>query len=171
MDRQFAKTVTECQARLRAYIAGLGMPVDTVDDIAQEAFMEYYNAMDAKPRDTDELAWLKGIARNISMNHFRKEKRLKNHHMKLATMLEKTDSTLETVHHPEARFVILQRCIKKLAPRSRKILLMKYRKEMLAKTIAEIMDTTSESIRMTLVRIRKALKKCIEKKMQEECTI
>ncbi|MFC1479512.1 RNA polymerase sigma factor, partial [Planctomycetota bacterium] len=164
----FKEIIQAYQARIRAYIAGLGVPVDTVDDLAQETFIQYYNASEDKPQDAEILPWLKGIARNISFNYFRSSKRMKHYHMKAAEMLNNTKSSIEEEQEKSDVATVLHTCIEELAPKSREMVEMKYNNSLQSDRIAEKIGSTAEAIRMSLVRIRKALKKCIENKIGGE---
>src|SRR5438876_12419912 len=71
----FDAIVRETQAHIRAYIAGLGVPRHDVDDIAQDVYVELYRFSDRVPADIPPKQWLKGIARNLCMNYFRRTSR------------------------------------------------------------------------------------------------
>jgi DNA-directed RNA polymerase specialized sigma24 family protein len=71
----FDAVVRETQAHIRAYIAGLGVPRHDVDDIAQDVYVELYRFADRIPQDIPPKQWLKGIARNLCMNYFRRTSR------------------------------------------------------------------------------------------------
>ena len=71
----FDAIVHDSQAHIRAYIAGLGVPRHDVDDIAQDVFIELYRFSDRIPHNVPPKQWLKGIARNLCMNYFRRTSR------------------------------------------------------------------------------------------------
>src|SRR5436853_1750434 len=71
----FDLIVRETQAHIRAYIAGLGVPRHDVDDVAQDVFVELYRFFDKIPENIPPKQWLKGIARNLCMNYFRRTSR------------------------------------------------------------------------------------------------
>src|SRR5215471_1087596 len=71
----FDGVVRETQAHIRAYIAGLGVPRHDVDDIAQDVYVELYRFSHRIPADISPKQWLKGIARNLCMNYFRRTSR------------------------------------------------------------------------------------------------
>ena len=74
-ELDFETILRETQAHIRAYIAGLGVPRQDVDDIAQDVYVELYRSMDRIPPDLSAKQWLKGIARNLCMNYFRRNSR------------------------------------------------------------------------------------------------
>src|SRR5438105_6834675 len=71
----FDRVVHESQAHIRAYIAGLGVPRHDVDDVAQDVFVELYRFSGNIPENIPPKQWLKGIARNLCMNYFRRTSR------------------------------------------------------------------------------------------------
>src|SRR6187399_479166 len=71
----FDDIVRETQPHIRAYIAGLGVPRHDVDDIAQDVYVELYRFADRIPANIPPKQWLKGIARNLCMNYFRRTSR------------------------------------------------------------------------------------------------
>ena len=76
-DDVFSFVLNESQSLIRAYIAGIGVPFDQADDIAQDVFIHYYKEFDKKPAEVDHIPWLKGIAKNYSLRYFEKIKKEK----------------------------------------------------------------------------------------------
>ena len=70
----FAEVHAE-QGRLRAFIRSLGVRIDSVDDIAQEAFVVAWQKRQQFQRDSNFGAWVREIAKGIVMNEFRKSSR------------------------------------------------------------------------------------------------
>src|SRR5213592_4525094 len=71
----FASIVNDSQAHIRAYIAGMGVPRHDVDDVAQDVYVELYRFFDRMPAEVQPRQWLKGIARNLCLNYFRRNSR------------------------------------------------------------------------------------------------
>ena len=68
----FDAVLAETHARIRAYIAGMGIARHEVDDVAQEVYLEFYKSLEKMPEDLAPERWLKGIARNLCLNHIRR---------------------------------------------------------------------------------------------------
>src|SRR4029078_13633402 len=66
----FASVVSDSQAHIRAYIAGLGVPRHDVDDVAQDVFVELYRLSYCIPPHIALKKWLQGIPRNRCMIYF-----------------------------------------------------------------------------------------------------
>ena len=76
----FDVVLRETQSHVRAYIAGMGVPRHDVDDIAQDVYVELYRFSDRIPPDVPPKQWLKGIARNLCLNYFRRTSRRQRLH-------------------------------------------------------------------------------------------
>ena len=67
--------VRDTSPNIRAYIAGMGVPRHDVDDVAQDVYVELYRFFDRMPVEVPPKQWLKGIARNLCLNYFRRNSR------------------------------------------------------------------------------------------------
>lgn len=165
----FDEILRETQPHLRAYIAGMGVPRHDVDDLAQDVYIELYRCQSRIPAEVTVRQWLKGIARNLCLNYFRRTaRRGRLHREALAEML--VDLTFEPKLHwfEGAVQSALEKCFERLPKESRKMVKMRYEEELPSQTIAERLSSTSEAIRVALFRIRGALKECIATRMASE---
>ena len=158
----FAAVVADSQAHVRAYIAGLGVPRHDVDDIAQDVFVELYRFSDRIPPNIHVKQWLKGIARNLCMNYFRRTSRRQRLQREalLEIFLRAEQEGATSLSEGPVRHA-LDGCFEKLPQQSRKMLALKYEQELPSATIAERLKSTAEAIRVALFRIRANLKDCI----------
>ncbi len=148
--------------RIRAYIAGMGVAAHEVDDIAQDVYLEFYRNLDQVPSDVAPQRWLKGIARNVCLNHIRRSaRRGRLQREALAEIL--VDTETETHRHAtEGTLALaLEECRRQLPEESRQLLELRYQRDLSAATIAESLHKTSEAIRVMLFRIRASLKACV----------
>jgi RNA polymerase sigma-70 factor, ECF subfamily len=162
LNFDFDLIVQETQSHVRAYIAGLGVPRHDVDDLAQDVYVELYRCQERVPKEVTMKQWLKGIARNLCMNYFRKvTRRSRLHKEALAEILaelvatEKNDWLKQDMEHA------LKLCLDKLPKASRRMVGMRYADELPSHTIAENLNSSAEAIRIALFRIRNSLKNCI----------
>ncbi len=164
---EFDQILHRTQARIRAYIAGLGVVAHEVDDLAQEIYLEFYRTGDRMPLEVEPERWLKGIARNVCMNHFRKTTRRKRLHRRaLAEILAATESDLHVASNELDLESQLELCCAKLPPKSRQLLSLKYEQELSSSAIADAVDSTAEAVRIALFRIRSALRDCITRRQE-----
>jgi RNA polymerase sigma-70 factor, ECF subfamily len=162
----FEAIVRETQAHLRAYIAGMGVPRHDVDDLAQDVYVELYRCLHRIPPDATVKQWLKGIARNLCLNYFRRTaRRGRLHREALAEMLVELTYEPKPSWFDGAAETALRQCFEKLPKESRKMVRLRYEEELPSQTIAEQLGSTAEAIRVALFRIRAALRECISARM------
>lgn len=170
-ELDFNAIVHETQSSIRAYIAGLGVSRHDVDDLAQDVYVELYRCLDRVPREVTIKQWLKGIARNLCMNYFRRNSRRgRLHREAIAEMLadltrdERPDILSGNMEQA------LQQCVERLPKESRRMVKLRYADELPSQTIAEHLNSTAEAIRIALFRIRSALKNCVVQRLELEGT-
>jgi len=165
----FDAIVRETQAHIRAYIAGLGVPRHDVDDVAQDVYVELYRFSNKVPADIPPKQWLKGIARNLCMNYFRRTSRRQRLQREALVQIflqaEKKESP--TLTEGPIRQA-LDGCCEKLSPESLRLLSLRYELELPSHQIAERLQSTAEAVRIALFRIRNVLKACIGKSLAVE---
>lgn len=169
LDRRFEHILKDTQSRIRAYIAGMGVPVDGVDDIAQEVYLLLYHSMDKMPEGIEPVRWLKGIARNLSLNHFRREKTQAGRQREaVAEILARVHSATEDVPEDDAARRALEACLGKLPEKHRALVALRYEKGLVSEAIARTTATTAEAVRIALLRARNALRDCITRTLAQE---
>ena len=162
VELDFTTVLWRTQSRIRAFIAGMGAAAHEVDDLAQDVYLELYRHFDKMPADVPPERWLKGIARNVCLNHFRRSaRRGRLHREALGELLARTESQTERLldNHPVGS--ALEDCVSKLSPEQRRLVELRYQQDLTSSTIAERLASTAETVRMTLFRIRAALKNCV----------
>src|SRR5688572_3355318 len=167
--QSFDDIVRDTQVHIRAYIAGMGVPRHDVDDIAQDVYVELYRFFDRIPAEVAAKQWLKGIARNLCLNYFRRtsrRSRLQREALVEIFLRAETESNQSLSEGPIRR--ALDGCYEKLPTESRKLLTLRYEQELPSHTIAERLNSTAEAVRVALFRVRASLKNCIAKNLVRE---
>jgi len=161
----FETVLRETQSVIRAYIAGMGIPLDTTDDLAQEVYLEFYKSGGRRPGDVEPIRWLKGIARNLCLNYFRRSKRKAEQQLEaVAVLLERLSCPLDDVRDPE----LLDGCLEKLPGRSRQLIALRYEEGMESAAIGKRLGLSPEAVRITLLRIRGVLRDCLGRRFAQE---
>jgi RNA polymerase sigma-70 factor (ECF subfamily) len=161
-DLNFNSVLWRTQARVRAYIAGMGAAAHEVDDLAQEVYLELYRNFDQMPVEVAPEQWLKGIARNVCLNHFRKSaRRGRLHREALAEILAGTLAQTEQLMTSGSVGIALEECVAKLPAEQQQLVEMRYQQDLTSAMIAERLKSTADAVRMTLYRVRTALKTCV----------
>ena len=172
----FSQLVGWHQGRVRAYIGGSISRADVVDDLAQEVFLAAFRSLDSYKGDAPLGVWLLGIARHKTLMHVRGEMR---------RLIRETGS-LEGVLAPfrisllehdemdlprrEREINALERCLEGLPAGSAGLVTDRYWKARSIPDIARELGKREGAIRMTLFRLRQALRTCVESRLSEEGT-
>ncbi len=150
----FTTILQETQAAIRLYIGARGIPLSEVDDIAQEVYIDFYKAQDQRPADVEPIRWLKGIARNHCLLWFRRRSRPGAFLAQLDQALGAVTTPLEDDGPGDELLLALRSCLAKLPERSRGLFEQYYGDD-------DLVDRASSSVRMTVLRLRDALRQCI----------
>ncbi|MBN1676758.1 MAG: sigma-70 family RNA polymerase sigma factor [Kiritimatiellae bacterium] len=168
-DERFEEILRGTQAQIRAYIAGLGVSLDYVDDVAQDVFVEFYKNMEKMPGDVEPCRWLKGIARNLSYKHFRRWKQASFHlRESIAELLGKVESRWERLQGEDRALLALHACLKEISEKNRQVIRLRYEEGLTSEAISKAMQVTPSAIRMTLLRVRDWLRTCVTQRVEGE---
>ncbi len=169
INEEFSNIVRDHQAGLRAYIRRLGIGADWVDDLAQEVFIVAYRRWADFDQDRDMGCWLHGIARKLVANEIRKGQRKAR-----VIYLPLTDKLLEAsgldAGEPGEKEVgrilqTLKECLKRLPRLHRELLYDRYADQKNAQQLSKQLHISPVAIRLKLMRIRNAVKSCVEGKL------
>ena len=169
MNDEFSSIVREYQAGLRSYVRRLGIAADCVDDMAQEVFLVAYRRWAEFDQERDAGRWLNGIARNLVANELRKGwRKARVIYMPLSDkLLEAEDQASSQSNDQEADHLIqvMNECIKRLPRLSRELLHHRYADQKNATQLLEQHHVSPVAMRLKLMRIRAAVKACVEGKL------
>ena len=171
-SEKFIAYVRENHAGLRGFVRSLGVAPMWVDDLAQEALVIAYERMEDFDENRDFGAWVRGIARNLVINERRKDARRKRIVAdNLTDVLLASSSTQDSEPEEQgdravAKVAALRECLKAVPEKSRALIQEKYESEKSAPDIAAKLNMTSAAVRKSLERVRTALRKCMEERLQ-----
>lgn len=157
----FEQLVREYQLPLRAFLIGKVGDRAVADDLAQEVFLVAFRRIG----DVNQLAsfrsWLFSIARNKAVDHVRARVKAKECASgSLEHLLAVPQSNLFTDN--ACLLETLKKCMKKLNPAAQSLVQSFYFESRTSEEIAAIRNSKSSAVRMSLMRIRKSLAKCIQ---------
>ena len=161
-----AALVTEHQRAVRSYLSRLAPDPATADDLAQDVFLEAFEALKRVDPQREVRNYLLGIARNRARMAWRK----------LYTRREVAGDALFDVLEARAtvaagaagadtsgrRLEDLRTCLARLGPKAFEVFQLHYHDELRCDEVAERLNMTAGSIRSILTRGREALRTCIE---------
>jgi RNA polymerase sigma-70 factor (ECF subfamily) len=162
---EFVGLIGRHQAALRAYIISLMPGVEGVSDVLQETNLVLWEKRMKFRPGTNFGAWAFTIARLNVMAH-RKQLRRAGLPLLDQDLAERLAEQLTERHEKrsedsEDRLSVLEKCLSRLAPSERNLIEHRYFLNSTLETFAERCGRPVESLRVSLFRIRAALRKCI----------
>ncbi|HXT60183.1 MAG TPA: sigma-70 family RNA polymerase sigma factor [Pirellulales bacterium] len=169
VELDFNTILWRTQAAIRAFIAGMGAAAHEVDDLAQETYLELYRNLEKIPAGVAPERWLKGIARNVCLNHFRRTaRRNRLHREALCELLAAAECGADGLFGRHSMGGMLEDCVGKLPPKQRRLIELRYQQDLSSAAIAEKLDSTAEAIRVLLFRVRGVLKDCVYRTLADQ---
>ena len=165
--REFDRVLKATHGDVRAYLATLGVPLDCVDDLAQEVYMAWFRTPERRPVEVEPVRWLKGIARRMALNFFR-SKRREDSRLAVVTELLATESLDVPFPVADQTEAALGHCLGKISEKNRSVLRLRYEEGAASHVIGDRVGMTAEAVRILLMRLRAALRDCITKQLREE---
>ncbi|MBL8875492.1 MAG: sigma-70 family RNA polymerase sigma factor [Phycisphaerae bacterium] len=156
-------------AYLRSLLGGVsGSRTSLLDDVFQEVLVVAWRRMDDFDRARPFDAWLRGIARNLVLEHARR------HSVRLAVtdpaVLDLVDRRYESFAAslaPGSRFSDgvdrLLRCLAELPGAMREVMELAYGRGMMLKQVASALGIEEETVKKRVQRSRGALAECMKK--------
>jgi RNA polymerase sigma-70 factor (ECF subfamily) len=159
------------QARVRAYIARYVRDKDAVDDIAQEVFLGGHRTLDSFRAEAPFRLWLLGIARRRIVDHLRREsqRRSREAYDPWARLMEwnvaRAEADEARLEVRDAEVAALEQCLQALTGDSAEMVRGYYFRALTTGEIARRLGKKDSAVRMALVRVRQALRACVEKRL------
>jgi RNA polymerase sigma-70 factor (ECF subfamily) len=156
----FGEILRLYQGRVRAYLRRYVYDADLADDLAQETFLAAYRGMSSRNPAAPLDLWLLGIARNRVLTYLRDEsrRRARLRSALAAWSAERIEAAgLDRERETEA----LRDCLRALPPHGAEMIADHYERGRGSAEIARRSGRTDGAVRMTLLRLREALKSCV----------
>lgn len=164
----FRLIVREHRLMVRSYLGSQLHRADEVDDLAQDVFLTAFRQLDQFDHRASFAAWLRGIARNRLLMHFRSTGRRRAREAKFREEVTRIiESDLETTFVNETEYTIegLLRCIGTLPDRMRRVVRAGL-DGVKAATLAEEMGTSTGAIYNLQYRANALLRECVQKEVE-----
>ena len=163
-----AELIDRHLAPVRGFVA-FRLPIDhVIDEIAHETFVFAFTHLEAFTPGGSFRAWLRAIAHNLVrrevLRFARERKNLSNfEHAQISDLDERIGNEGE-----RDEVVFLEQCLERLPEATRRLIDDRYRQDLSGAEIAERWGRSEEWVRVTLLRARRQLRDCIERKMKGE---
>lgn len=170
----FSKLVLLHQGRIRGYVGRHVRQIDVADDLAQEVFLDAFRNLRNYRGEVALNQWLYGVARNCVLEHLRSEGRRRLRETRslgahlLRGRLQRVEEDKGSAEGKEREISALQQCMKGLPPDRARLLEEFYFEDSSAVEMAQRRDWKDSRIRKALLRIRQALRECMDRKLAPE---
>jgi RNA polymerase sigma-70 factor, ECF subfamily len=155
---------------LFAFIYGLVRHPHDAEDIFQEVWLRFSQALNAGEDIIDPAKWCRGTARNLILHYWRD--RRSDRVIADDELLDLVDLAFAEQQSNQdywlARQQALHECIESLPERSKYLLRLKYERGFTTQAVAEDLMQSVAAVLMALSRVRQALRDCAHKKLKLE---
>lgn len=169
----FMELVRRHQQAVRHCLARYVGDRHVVDDLAQEVFLAAFRGLRTLDNVTTIRPWLMGIARHLAISHLRSEavKQRRTGGLLVGDLADWLAEAVAADDRPDDDESLRQRalleCVNALSSTNRQLIRQYYYDSVAAEEIAKRMQRNAGTIRMMLLRIRRALGECIRHKLGE----
>lgn len=172
----FSTLVRRYQGALRSYIARYVRQPEIADDIAQEVFLNAYQRLASFQSQGTFRQWLFGIGRRRLIDHYRASRRTDRAATaadRLADgvagwLLDRVEADEGRLAAEERRLDALRACLARLPDQSAKLVASYYYESHTAAEVGSTLGKSEDAVRMTIMRIRRALQKCVSERLRVE---
>ena len=152
---------------VRAYIAGAVGSFQDREDLLQQVALTVARRFAEFDERRSFIAWALWLAKSRIIDFYRSRDR-QSQFLSDALLEKYVEVLMERQQAIPSRREALEHCLEKLPDRSRDLVRMKYHDGLKIDEIAEAIQSTTASVRVTLFRIRDALADCIERRLASE---
>jgi len=164
----FGELLERHASHLRAFVA-MKLPIPhLIDEISHEAFVFAHRHIRDFEAGTDFGKWLRAIAFNLVRKETLRHQRVSKNNEKFLDycLVQRSGSGVLSPESPVVAY--LEECVNELPDQQRKLLNHKYKLVETSREIAKAFDQSESWVRTTLCRVRSALRKCIEEKIERD---
>ena len=164
--QEFVSELTASQGRIRAFVVSLMPGSPDVGDVLQETNIVLWKSRGRYKPGTNFLAWAFTIAR-LEVLHYRTRAKRQRIVLLSDEVLEMMAEEMPDDVDHEAYLRALESCKAKLSDGQRELIDLRYRPGYSLEAHARETGKKAGALRVALLRIRQALRVCVEKTMKE----
>jgi RNA polymerase sigma-70 factor (ECF subfamily) len=157
--------------QLMAFVYGLCRNQHVAEDVLQEVWLKMATFVEKGGRIENPVSWCRTVAKNIVFQQWRSQKNAKvlsdSELLEFLNFVE-TAFVENDREFPSDRQVALNDCVKDLPQKSKRLLFLKYDEALSITEIAESTQQSTDAVVKALLRLRKALSVCVQKRMRLE---
>jgi RNA polymerase sigma-70 factor (ECF subfamily) len=156
------------QGAIRGYLVFLGCPADLVDDLVQDAFLSVLSSRFEHRTDPKTGAYLRKVARHLFLKQMERERRqLPLAELPLAELKRAEQAWCEFERDDGGRgyLAALKKCLGGVQGRPNEVLHLRYSQSLKLAMIADRLSLTESGVKSILVRTKRKLRDCIERRL------
>ncbi|MEL3972390.1 RNA polymerase sigma factor SigX [Rossellomorea oryzaecorticis] len=142
------------------------------EDLVQEVYIRVLKSHQHFEGKSSEKTWLFSIAKNVAIDHFRKQKNWKNRILEKFDWnrndLTSDDAPPDKIAVANEEIQVLYQCLKTCSTDYRLVIIMRYLQELSIKETAEVLDWSESKVKTTQHRALKWLKIEMNQRLRKE---
>jgi RNA polymerase sigma-70 factor (ECF subfamily) len=162
--RELSVLWTKAHPIVAAYFRASLRDFHRAEDLLQETAAVVAEKFTTYDPSRSFVSWVLGVARNKLLHHLRTDSN-DRHVFDESTVREITDLYAEMEPELAAMTAALETCVDRVTGRPRKLLEMRYVRELTPAKIAVLTGMQAGAVAVMLHRVRRALRDCIEKQL------
>jgi RNA polymerase sigma-70 factor (ECF subfamily) len=162
--RKFLKHFLDHQSLLKAYFLTATRSSVEADDLLQQVSNILWEKFEEYDPQRPFRAWALGIAR-IEALEWRRKKARSDKILSPEAIRVLADIALTADSEPAGFQAALQECLQQLPATWKRIVRLTYLESISIRQVAERIDSSVAAVEMALVRARRALRACVERKI------
>ncbi len=163
---EFLKLYTAHEVRLRAFALSLVPSWADAEEVVQQASLVMWQKFGSFQLGTRFFSWAARIVHLTAKDHRKRQRRGVVYFGEgFAEMV--AEETAQAADELAERERVLSECIKKLKPKHRNLLDLRYREDHSGERIAGVVGTSVDAVYQSLARIRKALFDCVNRGLRQ----
>ena len=167
MDPDLLRNVVGEDSVIRAYVRSVTRGHRETEDVIQEVWRVVCRKIGEYDRQRPFRAWVLGITR-LQLLKWR-QSLARSHEVLMPEVVELLAETADECREElDLRSQFLRDCLAKLPVPNRRMLELKYYGGLTAEAVARELRRTPAAVEMALVRLRRALRACIERRLTTE---
>jgi RNA polymerase sigma-70 factor len=168
--RRFLQCLLPCENQLRGYLLAATGDPDEVEDLMQEVSATLWEKFDAYDPGRPFAAWALGVART-ELLRWRRRKARARPTVSVEAVEALCEAASEIAEETDARRVHLRDCLRRLTGGARRAVELKYREGLTIAGIAGRLSRSVAAVEMLLVRARRFLRRCMERRLREAAEV
>jgi RNA polymerase sigma-70 factor (ECF subfamily) len=140
------------------------------EDVFQDTMQAIIKCADRYDENREFLPWARAIAKNMTLQFFRKQKRepepMEQERLEYLVDLMCADNMTDDAWAEER--VLLRGCFEKISPENQRLLILRYGENLKGPRLAKQAGRAEGSLRTTLQRLRVFLRDCIKATAQQK---